>query len=271
MRGDGGDAPLLFLHGVAGAAWSWAPQAEALAGSRRTYAWEARGHGENGRVADAGLAEYYDDASQALSYVTQFEGRGAIVVAHSLGGLLALALAASRPSDVAALFLVEPVYLAPPLSPLGALGPLTLFGPIALPFILALAENFHYDTLFAQWYSRSIFASSFYDRAAMERAWRDQQRQKPIAYRRLLLELSGASTRFPARQFAKEIGVPVRLLEGTNVIFGMHFPHLVAQLNRLGSNFTHRVISGGHYLQLDRESAVTAELRDFIASPAIAR
>jgi pimeloyl-ACP methyl ester carboxylesterase len=105
----------------------------------------------------------------------------------------------------------------------------------------------------------------------MERAWPVQQRQTPIEYRRLLLELSGASTRFPLRQFANEITVPVRLLEGTNFIYGMHFPHLVEQLNRLGSKFTHRVISGGHYLQLDREPAVTAELREFAASLAAAR
>jgi pimeloyl-ACP methyl ester carboxylesterase len=86
-----------------GAAWSWEPHAAALARKRRTYAWEARGHGETARVADAGLGDYYDDAREALAYVTQHEGRSAIVVAHSLGGLFALALAASRPADVAGL------------------------------------------------------------------------------------------------------------------------------------------------------------------------
>jgi pimeloyl-ACP methyl ester carboxylesterase len=271
VRGEPGAAPLLFLHGVAGAAWSWAPQASAFADSRRTYAWEARGHGDAARVDDAGLAEYYDDARQALSHVTESEGKGAIVVAHSLGGLLALALAAERPAEVAALFLVEPVYLASACSPLGALGPLTLFGPLALPFILALAEHFKYDTPFGRTHARFIFESSFHDRSAMERAWEHQRRQKPVEYRRLLVELSGASTRFPLRQFAREIAAPVALIEGTNLVFGMHFPHLVRQLQALGSGFTHRVISGGHYLQLDREPAVTAELRDFIGAVAAAR
>jgi hypothetical protein len=42
--------------------------------------------------------------------------------------------------------------------------------------------------------------------------------------------------------------------------------NLVAQLRPLGPKFTRRTISGGHYLQLDREPAVTAELRDFVAA-----
>ena len=270
VRGERGEAPLLFLHGVAGGAWSWAPQAAALAARRRTYAWEARGHGETARVDDAGLAEYFDDALQALAHVVEREGQSAIVVAHSLGGLLGLALAASRPADVAGLFLVEPVYLAP--WPLGALGPLTLFGPQMLPFILAVAENFRYDTPFGRAHSRRIFESSFRDRTAMERAWESQRLQKPVEYRRLLLELSGASTRFPLHQFGNSVGVPVRLLEGTNLIYGMHFPNLVEQLQRrLGSAFTRRVIPGGHYLQLDREADVTKDLFEFVESIAPAR
>jgi pimeloyl-ACP methyl ester carboxylesterase len=273
VRGEPGEAPILFLHGVAGAAWSWAPQAVALAESRRTYAWEARGHGETARVDDAGLYEYYEDAWQALTHVTQSEGRAAIVVAHSLGGLFALALAASRPADVAALFLVEPVYVADstPFSPLGALGPLTLFGPGLLPFILALAEGFRYDAPPARAYARSIFESSFHDREAMERAWVFQRTQKPVAYRRMLIELSGASTRFPVREFAKEISHPVQLLEGTNHAYGMHFPNLVEQLSALGPLFARRVIPGGHYLQLDREPAVTSELQAYVARVSAAR
>jgi pimeloyl-ACP methyl ester carboxylesterase len=113
VRGLPGAAPIVFLHGIGGAAWSWEPHAAAaFVRQRRTYAWEARGHGETARVADAGLGDYYDDARAALSYVTQHEGRSAIVAAHSLGGLFALALAASRPGDIAGLFLVEPVYLS---------------------------------------------------------------------------------------------------------------------------------------------------------------
>ncbi len=270
VRGEPGAAPILFLHGTAGAAWSWEPQASALATGRRTYAWEARGHGETARVDDAGLGDYYEDALEALEHVARAEGKGAIVAGHSLGGLFALALAAERPADVAGLFLVEPVYLAgaPSFGPLGTLGPLTAFGPMMLPFILALAEGFRYDSLSARAYARWVFEISFHDRRAMERAWPLQRAQVPVEYRQMMIELAGAATRFPLRQFAKEIAAPVLLLEGSSAAFGSHFPNLVEQLRRLGPRFTRRAISGGHYLQLDSEPAVTAELRAFAAAVA---
>jgi pimeloyl-ACP methyl ester carboxylesterase len=243
VRGLPGAAPIVFLHGIGGAAWSWEPHAAAaFVRQRRTYAWEARGHGETARVADAGLGDYYDDARAALSYVTQHEGRSAIVAAHSLGGLFALALAASRPGDVAGLFLVEPVYLSGSSAFLPLAG-IPGFGLVWLTFLLALAEGLRYDALPAKLYARALFARSFRNRAAMERAWLQQRRQKPFEYRQALLELTGASTRFPRRQFAREVSCPVRL----------------------SPDFTRRVIRGGHYLQLDAEQPVLAELRDFTA------
>jgi len=269
VRGDSGAAPIVFLHGIGGAAWSWEPQAVALARARRTYAWEARGHGETVRVEDAGLGDYYDDACQALAYVMQTEGQRAILAGHSLGALFALALAASRPADVAGLFLVEPVYLSGSSTFLPLSG-IPGFGAVWLSLLLALAEGFRYDVLPANLYARAIFARAFRNRAAMQRAWTHQQRQKPIEYRQAMLELTGAATRFPRRQFAQEITCPVRLIEATGLGSGMHSWHLVEQLRRLGPRFTRSRIQGGHYLQLDNEPAVTAELTGFVASIEIA-
>jgi hypothetical protein len=99
----------------------------------------------------------------------------------------------------------------------------------------------------------------------MERAWLHQRRQKPIEYRQALLELTGASTRFPRRQFAREISSPVRLIEAERLLSATHFPNLVEQLRQPGPDLTRRIIRGGHYLQLDAEHAVLAELRDFAA------
>lgn len=265
VRGTSGAAPIVFLHGIGGGAWSWEPQAVAFAQTRRTYAWEARGHGETPRVADAGLGDFYDDACQALAYVVRTEGRGAIVAGHSLGALFALALAASLPSDVAGLFLVEPVYLSGSSTFLPLSG-IPGFGAVWLSFLLLLAEGFRYDVLPAHLYAHAIFARAFRDRAAMKRAWTNQQRQKPIEYRQAMLELTGAATRFPRRQFAQEVTCPVRLIEAAGLVSGMHSWHLVEQLRRRGLDFTRRQICGGHYLQLDREPAVTADLSEFIAT-----
>ena len=45
----------------------------------------------------------------------------------------------------------------------------------------------------------------------------------------------------------------------------MRFPHLIARLTeRLGADFRHEVIAGGHYLQLDRPDEVNARLAGFV-------
>ncbi len=265
VRGAPGATPILFLHGLAGAAWSWAAQAAALADGRRTYAWEARGHGDAAPAANMGLGDLYDDAKAALDFVTRSEGRSAIVAGHSLGGLLALALAADRPGDVAGLFLVEPTYVASASSLFPAV-PQAVLAPVLVPFVFALAEGFRFGTFAARAYARLVFDFSFYDRTRLEAAWRMQRRQRPLEYRKLLLEFAGAPSRFRVREFAKEIALPVHLVEATGLGLGTHFPKLGKQLRRLGPDFTRRVIRGGHYLQLDRDEAVTTALTEFVAT-----
>jgi pimeloyl-ACP methyl ester carboxylesterase len=261
-RGEPGATPILFLHGAGGAAWSWAPQAISLANDRRTYAWEARGHGASPRVTDAGMADYFLDAQQGLERVITLEGRSPIVAGHSTGGLLALALAASRPLSVAGLFLVEPVYFGQGLAL--SSGPFGPFGTFARPFLAWLAKGFQRDDPPARIFARYLFSLTFYDRALMERAWLQQRLQIPVEYPRAVLELADGPSGFPLRLFAKEVRVPTRLLEGSSAWFQPHFPNLVAQLRlALGTSFSHRLLPGGHYLQLDNEPAVTAALRDF--------
>ena len=67
--GDPAKPAVLFLHGVGGAAWSWRPQVADLSADRACFVWEARGHGSAPRVRDAGLADYYTDAREALTEV----------------------------------------------------------------------------------------------------------------------------------------------------------------------------------------------------------
>ena len=257
QRSGSGRAALLFLHGVAGGAWSWEPQVEALAGRFRLSVWEARGHGLAAGVADAGLAEYYDDAREALEYVVAADGP-AFVVGHSMGGLLALALAAERPYAVRGLALVDPVYA--PDGGRHAGGALAgtarrLLGPL----VRDLERNGPATRALGRW----VFAGAFVDRACMERAWRRQRTQVPREYPKMMYEAFEGTTGFPNRAFAREIAMPTLLLEPRGS--APRFPELVADLERLGTRFTHLAIDGGHYLQLDRSAAhVTRVLREFV-------
>ncbi len=254
-------APLLFLHGVGGAAWSWRHQRLAFEETNRIFVWEARGHGAAARVPDAGLSDYYTDAKEALDVAAGESERPVHVVAHSMGGLLAIALACDRAASVKSLFLIDPVYATgaeyghfPP-----ALGRVALF--MATPLLHSFERNGKVSRSVARW----MFEQSFEDRTRMEEAWRDQRLQVPVEYPRMLRESFGQPQGFELRDFAREIGQPTYLLEGTSGGHKARFPSLSSTLaERLGSNFTADAIAGGHYLQADRPEEVNLRLGRFL-------
>ena len=257
VSGPAEGPPILFLHGVGGAAWSWAPQAAALDGSARCYRWEARGHGLAARVADAGLGDYYADALEALAAV-RAEAGAPLVAGHSMGGLLALALAAERAADVAALFLIEPVY-----APDGGRHAAGALAGIARAAVSPLVRSLERDGAAGRALARSFFVAAFEDRDAMERAWLEQRTQVPVEYPKMMYEAFEGPTGFPNRAFAREVSQPTTLLEGSVARKRPRFPELNATLaGRLGAGFTYVRIDGGHYLQLDRPEFVNAALRE---------
>jgi len=259
VAGPRGGSPILLLHGVGGGAWSWAPQRAALAQQRRIYTWEARGHGVAAAVADAGLGDYYVDALEALEAVAAADGP-AFVAGHSMGGLLALALAADRAASVRGLVLVDPVY-----APAGGTHLDGAFATLARKLFAPLIVSMKRDGAAARALARWVFAASFVDRAAMERAWLQQRTQVPIEYPKMMYEAFDGPTNFCNRAFAREVDVPTLLVEP---LADRHprFPELVRELERLGERFAYHPIAGGHYLQLDRSAArVTRAIDDFLS------
>ncbi len=262
LRSGSGRTPVLFLHGVAGGAWSWEPQVAALGDRFLLSVWEARGHGVAARVRDAGLAEYYADAREALDRVVELDGP-AFVVGHSMGGLLAMAIAADRPYAVRGLALVDPVY-----APNGGTGGGThaggLLANVARVALRPLVRDMERDGRVSRALGRRVFAAAFEDRACMERAWRRQRTQVPVEYPKMMYEAFEGTTGFPNRAFARELAMPTLLLEP--LAAAPRFPELVADLERLGRRFTHVALDGGHYLQLDRSAAdVSHALGEFVA------
>lgn len=265
LDGPATGAPVLFLHGVGGAAWSWQPQRDALAGRQRVYVWEARGHGSASRVNDAGLADYYVDAKEALAGAGDDARRPVFIAGHSMGGLLAIALAADFPTQVAGLFLIDPVYADGTGDSYGHFPPIA--GSIARALCTPLLRSFERDGRMSRAISRWVFEHAFEDRARMEAAWLEQRTQIPVEYPRMLRESFVRPIGFELRDFAAEIAVPVFLLECERDGGRPRFPQLVTALReRLGSRFEHEALAGGHYLQLDRPDAVNERLERFVAA-----
>lgn len=100
-----GDGPtVLMLHGL-GARWQvFAPLLAGLRGYGHLFALDFRGHGQSARApGHYRLADYCADALALLRQA----GPPAIIYGHSLGGWVALALAAAHPADVRAVIVAE--------------------------------------------------------------------------------------------------------------------------------------------------------------------
>lgn len=104
-----GDPALLFAHGVACHRGFWAPQLHHFAQDHRVVAVDLRGHGES----DAPEQPYTMRAfADDLAWTCRELGlRRPVLVGHSLGGLVALELAAAYPDCPGALVLIDSVLL----------------------------------------------------------------------------------------------------------------------------------------------------------------
>lgn len=99
---------LVIAHGLTGSHAEFLHLAPELAGQAHVYLLDLRGHGLSGRAAGAyRVADYGQDVA---TFLQQVVGQPAILVGHSLGGLLAVWLAAYRPNLLRGLFLSDPAF-----------------------------------------------------------------------------------------------------------------------------------------------------------------
>src|SRR5216117_3831864 len=113
-RDGGHDGPtLLFIHGSGMSARYWSDQLRALADTARVLAVDLPGHGESDDAPTPSLARYADVTAGVIDAVG---ARPAIAVGHSLGGAVAVSLAARRPADVCGLVLLSTCARLPAVS-----------------------------------------------------------------------------------------------------------------------------------------------------------
>ena len=97
-----GDPPLVLLHGIGGGAFTFGPQLTGLSDHRRVVAWNMPGYGGAPIAEDYGFA----DLSDALRRLLDEIGAGtAVLLGHSIGGMVALDVVARFPDRVAGLIL----------------------------------------------------------------------------------------------------------------------------------------------------------------------
>jgi pimeloyl-ACP methyl ester carboxylesterase len=115
LEADGDhDAPtLVFIHGSGVSARYWSDQLRGLAGMGRVLALDLPGHGESDEASAPSLAHYAGVTARLLDELAAWP---AIAVGHSLGGSVAITLAARRARDVRGLVLMSSCACLPPVS-----------------------------------------------------------------------------------------------------------------------------------------------------------
>ncbi len=98
--------PLLLLHGGAQTAHSFDEVAPALARTHHVVSLDQRGHGDTDWAPRYRRGDFTGDVDRLLDHLGW---DGAAIVGMSLGGLNAMAYAATRPSRVRALVVVDVV------------------------------------------------------------------------------------------------------------------------------------------------------------------
>ena len=102
--GDPASPPLVFLHGIGGAARGWRGQIEAFGDRYRAIAWDMPGYGGSAPLAAVSivtLADALQDFLQAIG-TTQ-----PILVGHSIGGMIVQQWLTKHPDSAAAVVLAQ--------------------------------------------------------------------------------------------------------------------------------------------------------------------
>lgn len=102
---DGDGPTVLLVHGLGGSLLNWRAVAPGLAQRARVRAIDLRGHGHTPMPRDASIDE---NLALLARYIEREAGHSVTLVGNSMGGLLSLLLASSRPDLVERLVLVNP-------------------------------------------------------------------------------------------------------------------------------------------------------------------
>ena len=102
--GDPGKTPLIFLHGIGGAARAWRSQVARFGDRYRAIAWDMPGYGGSAPLANASIATL---ANALQDFLQRISGKRPILVGHSIGGMIVQQWLTMHPRAAAAVVLAQ--------------------------------------------------------------------------------------------------------------------------------------------------------------------
>lgn len=245
--GDPGTPPLVFLHGIGGAARAWRRQFDAFSDRYRTIAWDMPGYGGSAPLSTVSIAALAD---ALRDFLQQAGATKPILVGHSIGGMIVQQLLAENPDIARAVVLAQtsPAFGKPDgdwqKSFIGArLGPLDR-GESLVTLAPSLVGELVGDDP---------------DASGMDRA-RDCMASVPeTTYRATMLALMG----FDLRSALKNIAVPTLVLSGSR---DNNAPApMMAKMATFVPSAKYVELEGvGHLANLERPGAFNAALDQFL-------
>jgi 3-oxoadipate enol-lactonase len=245
--GDPALQPLVFLHGIGGAARAWRGQLAAFSDRYRAVAWDMPGYGGSAMLPSVSIAALAD---ALRDFLQQVGATTPILVGHSIGGMIVQQLLAKTPDIARAIVLAQtsPAFGKPDgdwqKAFTGArLGPLDR-GETMVSLAPSLVKELVGDDP---------------DISGMELA-RDCMACVPEAtYRATMLALMG----FDLRDALKNISVPTLVLSGSKDK-NAPAPMMAKMASYIPSAKYVELEGVGHLVNLERPDEFNAALDDFL-------
>ncbi|MFI6564442.1 alpha/beta fold hydrolase [Streptomyces sp. NPDC050534] len=238
---DSDALPLVFIHGWTANRHRWDHQMTYFAEKRRVIRLDLRGHGDS---TGAGVRTVAELAKDVVALLDHLEVRRAVLVGHSMGGMIAQTITLDHPERVERLVLVDSISRMTYSRGRGLLmGASTL-----VPFKMFVAANI-----------RRAFAPGFPREEV--RAYIKSSEDTP---REVVMTLYGAMRAFDVLDRVGEIRVPTLLIHGYHDI---QLP--VRQMLRMAKAYPDavvRIIDAGHELPVEKPAELTTALDRFVTA-----
>lgn len=238
---DGEPTPLVLVHGWTANRHRWDHQMTHFADARRVIRLDLRGHGDS---TGGGVRTIAELARDVLALLDHLKVERAVLVGHSMGGMIAQTIALDHPERVERLVLVNSIGRMAYSRGRGLL----MAASTLVPFKLFVAANI--QRAFAPGHPREEIR-------AHVKASADTPRE-------VVMTLYGAMRAFDVLDRAGEIQVPTLMIHGYHDI---QLP--VRQMLRMAKAYPDavvRIIDAGHELPVERPAELTAALDRFLTA-----
>jgi 3-oxoadipate enol-lactonase len=249
VAGDPDLPPLVFLHGIGGAARAWRGQLEFFGDRFRTIAWDMPGYGDSAPFPTVSITSLADALQDFLPQAGAIKP---VLVGHSIGGMIVQQLLANNPRIASAVVLAQtsPAFGKPDgdwqKAFIGArLGPLDR-GETLVSLAPSLVKELVGDNP---------------DASGMELARDCMASVPPATYRATMLALMG----FDLRGALKDIAVPTLVLSGSKDN-NAPAPMMAKMATYIPSAEYVEIEGVGHLVNLERPKTFNAALDRFLGA-----